>query len=426
MLVGGCVRDEILGLEANDYDIASDALPETVQKLFNSPDLKNWRVIPSGIEHGTITLLSIREKFTFEVTTLRQDTACDGRHAEVAFGKSFYEDSCRRDFTINALYEDVWGHVYDFHNGLEDLRAGKLCFIGESSKRIQEDYLRIMRYFRFLAKYQFKANFDDLKTIKLNAANLKKLSQERLTQELLKILSCSKIGHIATMMDQCEVFSNFWDHSDLYLKSFKLPMSDLDLFDFTLADSRSKFEILALMRLAYFFIPNPIAQAIDIPTHEKEIFKFLNSLRLSKQQVHIVNALIKGCFKLIQFKDGLKISEALLFVEKLNKISHSINFFENVFYCFMKNILKYTEDPLSLDRTLETIHHYERTYAQRRTTMPIDGEQIQKIFRISAGPQVGTLLSILRIKYLNGEWTSIDEIANKNVDILTRKSLDSI
>jgi poly(A) polymerase len=147
--VGGCVRDGLLGLEAGDIDIATDATPDRVTELAEDAGL---RAVPTGAEHGTITIVA--DHFPVEVTTLRRDVATDGRRATVAFTDRMEEDAHRRDFTVNALYATPDGEVLDpVEQGLDDLRARRIRFIGYAHDRIREDYLRILRFFRFHAWY---------------------------------------------------------------------------------------------------------------------------------------------------------------------------------------------------------------------------------------------------------------------------------
>ena len=148
--------------------------------------LAGLRAIPTGTLHGTVTALVNGR--SFEITTLRKDVATDGRHAEVAFGTSWEEDAHRRDFTMNALYLSADGTLYDYVNGLEDCKARHVKFIGDASQRIQEDYLRILRYFRFVATVG-NNQFDDgaLAACTANKDGIARLSGERLQQELLKL-----------------------------------------------------------------------------------------------------------------------------------------------------------------------------------------------------------------------------------------------
>ena len=144
MFVGGCVRKFLTNESIDDIDIATIFTPEELkEKLKNS----NFKIIETGVEHGSVTIILNSSKF--EITTLRQDTKTDGRHTEVSFIDSWDVDSSRRDFTINAIYMDSKGKIYDPQNGKEDLKNNKVKFIGEPSTRIEEDYLRIIRFIRF-------------------------------------------------------------------------------------------------------------------------------------------------------------------------------------------------------------------------------------------------------------------------------------
>ena len=146
--VGGCVRDALLGRAVKDVDLATEDLPETVVEKLTRAELK---AIPTGIAHGTIT--AVADKQPFEVTTLRRDVETDGRHAKVAFTDDWTADAARRDFTINALFYDPDGTLYDPFDGRADLESGRVRFVGEATQRIEEDVLRLLRFFRFTAWY---------------------------------------------------------------------------------------------------------------------------------------------------------------------------------------------------------------------------------------------------------------------------------
>ncbi|MFY7779393.1 MAG: CCA tRNA nucleotidyltransferase [Elstera sp.] len=185
--VGGAVRDALLGLPVQDVDLATPLPPETVMARAKAAGLK---AIPTGIDHGTITLVSGGKPF--EVTTLRRDVETDGRHAVVSFTEQWAEDAARRDFTMNALYADGAGRVYDPVGGLPDLAAGRLRFIGDARARIAEDYLRILRYFRFQARYGRVPPEPGLLAILADCApGLARLSAERIWSEIKKLLACA-------------------------------------------------------------------------------------------------------------------------------------------------------------------------------------------------------------------------------------------
>jgi len=200
LAVGGCVRNALMGVPVTDVDIATDATPKTVTKLAENAGLK---AVPTGIDHGTITLVSASTGY--EVTTFRADTETDGRHAIVRYSKDMSEDAARRDFTMNALYADATGQVLDPLNGLPDLNARRVRFIGDAQARIREDYLRILRFFRFAAWYGDPAlGFDAgaLAAIAVSLDGLEGLSKERVTAELIKLLAASDPAPAVGSMSQ--------------------------------------------------------------------------------------------------------------------------------------------------------------------------------------------------------------------------------
>ena len=185
--VGGCVRNALLNLPDSDVDMSTNARPEDVMRLSRDAGLK---AIPTGIDHGTVTVVVRGEPF--EVTTFRRDVATDGRRAIVAFSDDIADDARRRDFTMNALYATLDGQVVDPLNGLPDLLARRIRFIEDPAARIREDYLRILRFFRFSAWYadpQDGFDPDALAGIAANLAGLETLSAERVGQEMTKLLS---------------------------------------------------------------------------------------------------------------------------------------------------------------------------------------------------------------------------------------------
>ena len=183
--VGGAVRDELLGLPVSDVDLATKLQPEEVVERLEAARIK---AVPTGIDHGTITAVS--DGHAFEVTTLRRDVSTDGRRATVAFTDDWEEDAARRDFTINALFADPGtGEIFDYFGGLPDIEERRVRFIGEPLERIAEDHLRILRFFRFHAR--FGAGEPDpaaLEACTRRANDLMALSRERIADELLKLL----------------------------------------------------------------------------------------------------------------------------------------------------------------------------------------------------------------------------------------------
>ena len=196
--VGGTVRNALLGLPVSDIDIATPANPEQVMTLAKAAGLK---VVPTGIEHGTVTIIS--EDRAYEVTTLRRDVTTDGRRATVAFTDDWHLDASRRDFTMNALYADRTGHVFDPLCGIDDLESGRVRFIGRPDDRIAEDYLRILRFFRFSATYATGLfDRDGLDACARGRPGLASLSAERVWSEFRKTLEAHRASEaVAAMYD---------------------------------------------------------------------------------------------------------------------------------------------------------------------------------------------------------------------------------
>ena len=183
-LVGGCVRDALLGVIASDIDLTTTLRPEAVMARARAAGLK---AVPTGIEHGTVTLVVAGRPH--EVTTLREDVETDGRHAVVRFGRDFFRDAERRDFTINALSLDAEGRLHDTTGGVADLAAGRVRFIGDAATRIREDALRLLRFFRFHARYGRGApDAEGLAAAIAARHSLDRLSRERVRAEVLKLL----------------------------------------------------------------------------------------------------------------------------------------------------------------------------------------------------------------------------------------------
>ncbi|MEO1016405.1 MAG: CCA tRNA nucleotidyltransferase [Pseudomonadota bacterium] len=196
--VGGCVRDSLLcdGLDSVDIDIATAERPEAVMNQLRAEAVK---VIPTGLKHGTVTAV-LDDRF-FEITTLRLDVETDGRHAEVAFTDDFDLDAARRDFTINALRADRHGEVADPFGGIDDLARGTIRFVGDPEHRVVEDYLRILRYFRFFARFgRLPADSASLTACRHQAAGLERIAGERIQAEMTKLLAAANAAVAAELM----------------------------------------------------------------------------------------------------------------------------------------------------------------------------------------------------------------------------------
>lgn len=212
LFVGGCVRNALLGVPVADVDIATDALPAEVTRLAEAAGL---RVVPTGIDHGTVTVIA--DGRPHEVTTFRRDVETDGRRAVVAYARDIAEDAARRDFTMNALYADARGQVIDPLGGLPDLMARRVRFVGDASQRIREDYLRILRFFRFHAHYGDPHQGIDPEGLAACAGladGIDGLSRERIGAEMRKLLAAPDPAPSIAAMAQTGVLHHALPGSD--------------------------------------------------------------------------------------------------------------------------------------------------------------------------------------------------------------------
>ena len=230
--VGGCVRKIIKDEKVDDIDLATNIEPSKVKQAL---EIKKINYFETGIKHGTITAVIDNNKF--EITSLRSDIKTDGRHAEIEFTNNWVKDAERRDFTINSIYADINGNLFDPFNGKKDLENGILKFVGDPEQRIKEDYLRILRYLRFFTVYSKKDHQADIKKIiKKNIVGIKKLSSERLLDELKKIFKSNCFiklcdneysYHITSVIfpefKQINYFKKFNDYTKINLNNLEFP-----------------------------------------------------------------------------------------------------------------------------------------------------------------------------------------------------------
>jgi poly(A) polymerase len=268
--VGGCVRDELLHRPVHDIDIATIYTPDVIASLLEKAGIKN---VPTGIDHGTLT--AVCEGKSFEITTLRRDIETDGRRAVVGFTQDWSEDAQRRDFTVNTLLAGPDGSIYDpTGQGLTDLENRHVAFVGEPVARIREDYLRILRFFRFHAQIgQGAPDRDALEACRIEAGHMGDLSRERITQEMFKLLSVPDPSATLIQMLECGVlvdlpgedfkpdlllkqtqFQNRYDAFDLSARLFVLAgLKDSAFEKYLVLSNAQKKEITILSRAYDFF-----------------------------------------------------------------------------------------------------------------------------------------------------------------------------
>lgn len=216
-LIGGSVRDALLEKESYDIDIATNLLPNEVMNILSWAKIKT---IPTGLKFGTITAILENEKF--EITTLRKDIECNGRHAKVIFTKDFAEDAARRDFTVNALsYCPFKAEIYDYFTGFKDLEQQKIVFIGQAFERIKEDYLRILRFFRFSSYYADQLDVEGLEACTKLRDGLNNLSRERIKSEFDKIILSIGSPKILQAMFETKILELIFSIQNYDIKFFQ-------------------------------------------------------------------------------------------------------------------------------------------------------------------------------------------------------------
>ena len=271
--VGGCVR-KILNKEVfDDIDLAVNLGPNKISEIFKKNNIKFYE---TGVEHGTITALVNGNKF--EITSLRKDISTDGRHAKVEFFNDWYEDASRRDFTINAIYSDLHGNLYDPFNGKKDLENGEIIFIGEAEKRIKEDYLRILRYVRFFLNYS-KKDHDPIvaKTIKKNLDGLNKISSERLLDEFKKLVASNNFTNLVNdqfSLDIIKLIFPQFKNIDIFKKLNPFAKQNINKVDFIF--------LISLMIIDGSDNPDYFFYKFNISKKDQNRISFLNNFFSNK------------------------------------------------------------------------------------------------------------------------------------------------
>lgn len=367
--VGGCVRNIMCGLEVNDVDIATTLRPEEVESAFKSHNIKT---IDIGKDHGTI--IAVFNSFSYEITTLRKDIHTDGRRAVVEYSSDWLEDASRRDFTINAMsYCPKGKKLYDYFGGVEDLKNGIIKFVGNPEDRVKEDYLRILRFFRF---YAYCGNSSNLHRASLKACVdyahcIKKLSAERKFHETTKILEHENASDTIIAMLQNGILDNLFETSisssihEILLKIDEICKSESVLVNpflrLVAVIEKSNIEISNADKI--FHLPN-------------EIKKYLNTILYfsSKGILYIKTNLYKYVYE----------EHAYLM--------------DSIVYSFAKDSIKDAAFMKEANKLLRT-----------KKIFPVSGEDIMKALKVEQGKEVGKFLSLGR-----DFWYKSKYLANKN------------
>ena len=372
--VGGCLRKIINNEKVDDIDLATNLEPKQVCELLKKNSIDYYE---SGIEHGTVT--AILDDYKFEITSLRNDVLTDGRHATVEFSKDWKQDASRRDFTINSIYSDRYGNLFDPYNGKKDLENGVIKFIGQANQRIKEDYLRILRYLRFHLEYSKKPhNQEIIKILKVNIDGISKLSKERLLDELKKIIKKDTLEKLSKDNLSLDLILMIFPE----LKNIKI-FSKLKSIDKELLKEKDFIFLLSLMIID------------ETDNTDYFLYKYNLSNKNQKRIKIIYNFFIENM--------NLKT----LTKDKMNK----------VFYYYGKEAtldiinFKIIKSKKVDNFLIELINHYENI---KVPIMPISADLLMTKYEIPEGKQLGKKLKIIEQEWVKNNF----KISDKQIDII--------
>ena len=362
--VGGCVRKILNNEKVDDVDMATNLNPEEIKEVLKK---KNIKFYETGKDHGTITAHINDEKY--EITPLRSDVTTDGRHAKVQFTKDWRKDAERRDFTINSIYSDINGNLFDPFEGKKDLENGKVIFVGDEEKRIKEDYLRILRYLRFFSNYS-RAEHDviTLRNIKKNLNGVSKVSSERMLDEFKKIFISQSLYQLCLNRDSFELLQLIFPQFKNLEKIKRLnPLAKEKLKDIDFIFLLGLLTIDETDNLDYF------------------LFKYNIS---KKDQKRLIN--IKNFFHSI--KDNFKINFQSLWKYYYLYGQQSLNDILNFkIFISKKNDKKF----------IDLIHYFKN---KKAPVFPIKADDLMKKFNFTEGKKLGENLKILEDYWINNNF----------------------
>lgn len=383
---GGCVRDRLLGVTPKDYDIATTASTKDVEALALQLNLK---AVPTGIDHGTVTIVT--PSGPCEITTLRKDVETDGRHALVKFeGATFEDDASRRDFTINAMFEDASGVLFDFHGGQTDLTSRILRFVGDPTQRIKEDYLRIMRFFRFWSQLDFTPDKKSFDAIKPTILGLKKVSQERITSEFWRILSGTGASVALRGMQECNALHQILPEAEAFDHQLFLITDD--------ACHRMSLDIRRWIILAIL---------MGITNYRFWDHTAVNTLakrmKWSDRETKTVMCIFDG-WSALGFCER-KTSAAMELIDQVEQVlpGVSIHGFCSPIWFFCA---EHAHDSVRRE-TLGWVMAVEASWGERRRmALPVTGRDVMELRPDLVGSAIGDVLYDLRTSFRNNEWIS--------------------
>ena len=367
--VGGCIRKIILKEKVDDIDLATNLEPNQVCDVLKKNNIQYYE---SGIEHGTIT--AQEDEYKFEITTLRKDIFTDGRHAKVEFSKDWKEDASRRDFTINSIYSDSDGNLFDPFNGKKDLENGIINFIGDIDKRIKEDYLRILRYIRFFINYSKQPhNIEIIRSLKINIGGISKLSKERLLDELKKIIKVDTMERLIKDKVCLDLILMIFPE----LKNIKI-FSKLNITNKNLLRKKDFIFLLSLMIID------------DTDNADYFLYKFNISKKDQKRIKNIDN----------------------FYKERINSKTFTESNMNKIFYYHGKETtLDILYHRIIKSKKIEnSLNELSKLYENRKTpVMPIKAELLMKKYEIPEGKQLGEKLSLIEEEWVKNNFKISDQ-----------------
>ncbi len=374
--VGGCIRKIINKEKVDDIDLATNLVPEQICEALKKENINYYK---TGIEHGTVTAEINGEKF--EITSLRQDVFTDGRHAKVKFSTNWKDDSLRRDFTINSIYSDGDGNLFDPHNGKKDLENGLVNFIGDADQRIKEDYLRILRYLRFFINYSKNPHDTEIiKKLKMNIDGVSKLSKERLLDELKKIIQLSTIERLSKDKISLELFSIIFPE----LKDIKI-FSNLDRSKKMLLQNEDFIFLLSLMIIDDTDNTDYFLYKFNLSKKDQKRIKVIHNFYKEKMQKKIFTENSMNAFFYYNGKQA--VTDILKF--KLIKSKKNLKIYEELIKLF------------------ET---------KSKPIMPINADMLMTKYKVPEGKELGDKLKLIENEWVNNNFqisdTKLENIIN--------------
>ena len=374
--VGGCLRKILNNEKVDDIDLATNLNPFEVSEILKKDNINFYE---SGIEHGTIT--AIIDEHKFEITSLREDIFTDGRHAKVKFSKDWKKDASRRDFTINSIYSDLDGNLFDPFNGKKDIEIGQVSFIGNAEKRIKEDYLRILRYLRFFLNYSKQPHKEEvIKIIKTNINGISLISKERLLDELKKLLKSNQLEKLSK--DSLSI--------DLILLIFP-----------ELKNLKSVIDIIEVKKKLFVELDLIFVLFLMIIDETDNLDYFLYKYNLSKKE-----------------QKRAKVISNFYNEKKESKILNEVNLNKVLYYNGKQAVLDILNFKIIKTKKADKklLNLLELFKSKATPSLPIGANLLMTRYKIPEGRQLGSTLKLIEEEWIRNNF----EISNKQIDNIVK------